>query len=392
MATGENSESSAMQKYGIPFYSAAWVPYKELKSRIQAKDRAQSDEGNEDSTKEYRDASAYYVVLAGGGGEGRSGIANAVIVAHFDFSSGSLSPEPVAKLVLGSELPYRMALHPKGDGLICALQNSCRFFKWDETEENGTHKLGVKESEKSLDQLQDVGQQLALVYDTDCSTLAVGGEEGNLRIFKWPSMELILNEAQAHSSVKDLCFSPDGKFLVSLGSRGPGRVWDVPSAKVVATLPNGNDEMFSCCRFVQTRDNSLILYIAAITGRGGSIVTWSTSSWKRLRSKHVVGDSILAFNASPDGRLLAIGTAQGDVVVLDSTKMGVQMMVRKAHLGFVTALAFSHDSRALVSASMDSSARVTLIKEKKKGMYKYYHIRPVLSFLCALRQRQVETT
>ncbi|CAN1139615.1 SEC12-like protein 2 [Linum perenne] len=370
MATGENSESSAMQKYGIPFYSAAWVPYKELKSRIQAKDRAQSDEGNEDSTKESdadRDASAYYVVLAGGGGEGRSGIANAVIVAHFDFSSGSLSPEPVAKLVLGSELPYRMALHPKGDGLICALQNSCRFFKWDETEENGTHKLGVKESEKSLDQLQDVGQQLALVYDTDCSTLAVGGEEGNLRIFKWPSMELILNEAQAHSSVKDLCFSPDGKFLVSLGSRGPGRVWDVPSAKVVATLPNGNDEMFSCCRFVQTRDNSLILYIAAITGRGGSIVTWSTSSWKRLRSKHVVGDSILAFNASPDGRLLAIGTAQGDVVVLDSTKMGVQMMVRKAHLGFVTALAFSHDSRALVSASMDSSARVTLIKEKKKG-------------------------
>ncbi|CAN1139617.1 SEC12-like protein 2 [Linum perenne] len=360
MATGENSESSAMQKYGIPFYSAAWVPYKELKSRIQAKDRAQSDEAD-------RDASAYYVVLAGGGGEGRSGIANAVIVAHFDFSSGSLSPEPVAKLVLGSELPYRMALHPKGDGLICALQNSCRFFKWDETEENGTHKLGVKESEKSLDQLQDVGQQLALVYDTDCSTLAVGGEEGNLRIFKWPSMELILNEAQAHSSVKDLCFSPDGKFLVSLGSRGPGRVWDVPSAKVVATLPNGNDEMFSCCRFVQTRDNSLILYIAAITGRGGSIVTWSTSSWKRLRSKHVVGDSILAFNASPDGRLLAIGTAQGDVVVLDSTKMGVQMMVRKAHLGFVTALAFSHDSRALVSASMDSSARVTLIKEKKKG-------------------------
>ncbi|CAN1139625.1 SEC12-like protein 2 [Linum perenne] len=272
MATGENSESSAMQKYGIPFYSAAWVPYKELKSRIQAKDRAQSDEGNEDSTKESdaaatpdKDASAYYVVLAGGGGEGRSGIANAVIVAHFDFSSGSLSPEPVAKLVLGSELPYRMALHPKGDGLICALQNSCRFFKWDETEENGTHKLGVKESEKSLDQLQDVGQQLALVYDTDCSTLAVGGEEGNLRIFKWPSMELILNEAQAHSSVKDLCFSPDGKFLVSLGSRGPGRVWDVPSAKVVATLPNGNDEMFSCCRFVQTRDNSLILYIAAIT-------------------------------------------------------------------------------------------------------------------------------
>ncbi|CAL1386778.1 unnamed protein product [Linum trigynum] len=392
MANGQSSDSSALQKYGIPFYSAAWVPYKELKSKL---DQARSDDKREGESSKESDASApadkdgdsvdkepstaeaqktdgpaaseYYVVLAGGGGEGRSGIANAIVVARFDFASSALSPQPVAKLVLGSELPYRMAVHPKGDGLICAMQNSCRFFEWDEIEENETRKLDVKVSEKALDLLQDVGQQLALAYDTDSSTLAVGGEEGNLRIFKWPSMEVILNEAQAHSSVKDLCFSPDGKFLISLGSRGPGRVWDVPSAKVVASLPNGTDEVFFSCRFAQSRDNSLILYIAAITGKGGSIVTWNTSSWKRSRSKHVGRDSISSFNVSPDGRLLAIGTTQGDVVVVDSTKMGVQMVVRKAHLGFVTALAFSHDSRALVSASMDSSARVTLIKEKKSG-------------------------
>ncbi|CAI0410105.1 unnamed protein product [Linum tenue] len=275
-----------------------------------------------------------------------------------------------------------MAVHPKGDGLICAMQNSCRFFEWDEIEESETRKLDVKVSDKTLDLLQDVGQQLALAYDTDSSTLAVGGEEGNLRIFKWPSMEVILNEDQAHSSVKDLCFSPDGKFLVSLGSRGPGRVWDVPSAKVVASLPNGSDEVFFSCRFAQSRDNSLILYIAAITGKGGSIVTWNTSSWKRLRSKHVVRDSISSFNVSPDGRLLAIGTTQGDVVVVDSSKLGVQMVVRKAHLGFVTALAFSHDSRALVSASMDSSARVTLIKEKKNGGLSWWII--ILIILLAI--------
>lgn len=31
--------------------------------------------------------------------------------------------------------------------------------------------------------------------------------------------------------------SSDGKFLVSLYSRGPGRVWDVSELKVVASLP-----------------------------------------------------------------------------------------------------------------------------------------------------------
>lgn len=34
--------------------------------------------------------------------------------------------------------------------------------------------------------------------------------------------------------------SPDGKFLVSLGSGSPCRVWDVESSAVVASLPKEN--------------------------------------------------------------------------------------------------------------------------------------------------------
>jgi prolactin regulatory element-binding protein len=36
---------------------------------------------------------------------------------------------------------------------------------------------------------------------------------------------------------------------------------------------------------------------------------------------------------------------QGDVLLVNSTNLRVQTLVRKAHLGIVTALAFSHDSR-----------------------------------------------
>nr|KAJ0199604.1 hypothetical protein LSAT_V11C600302550 [Lactuca sativa] len=45
----------------------------------------------------------------------------------------------------------------------------------------------------------------------------------------------------------------------------------------------------------------------------------------------------------------------------------VHSIVKKAHLGLVTALAFSQDSRDLVFASLDSSARVTQIKETKNN-------------------------
>ncbi|KAM7275780.1 hypothetical protein ACFE04_017646 [Oxalis oulophora] len=379
------SDSENLQKYGIPFYGAAWVPYRHVINRstttTDPNDKNESDAAdvddnnnndNDNSTEikegeEEEDAvHKYFAVLAGGGGEGRSGIKNAVVVAQFDFASNSLSNQPVAKLVTGSDLPYRMAVHPTGDGIVCAMQQTCRLFEWDQVKSDDVQKLTLKSSDKVLKGLEDVGQQLALAFNSEGSIFAVGSEEGNLRVFKWPSMETIINEDKAHSSVKDLHFSPDGKYLVSLGSGGPGRVWDITESKVVASLTKQSDEIFASCRFSQVNDTQL-LYIAAITDRGANIVTWDTTSWKRIRSKHVVRDPICAFNVSADGKFLAIGTIQGDILILNATKMQVQTLIKKAHLGIVTALMFSDDSRALVSASMDSSARVSLIEDKKKS-------------------------
>ncbi|GLT71558.1 hypothetical protein SLA2020_435680 [Shorea laevis] len=313
----------------------------------QEEDREQSTDevsgGQKSSPAPESSAAQDYVVFAGGGGEGRSGIPNAVVLSRFDFASNALSDQPVAKLGTGSDLPYRMAVHPGGDGLVCSFPKSCRWFEWDGEKSEEAHKLAIS-----------VG------INNEGSALAAGGEDGNLRVFMWPSMKIVLNEASAHTTVKDLDFSPDGKYLVSLGNRGPARVWDMTSATAVASLPKEN-----------------VLYIAAVTGLGGSIVTWNTTTWKRTEIKPVVRDTISAFTFSPDGKLLAclgkltflvecfVGSEKRELIfstldesrrhlILNSTSMRVQTIVRKSHLGFVTALAFSHDSRGLASVSMDS--------------------------------------
>ncbi|WCJ33552.1 Transducin/WD40 repeat-like superfamily protein [Euphorbia peplus] len=367
MGKNNRADPPSLQKYGIPFYSAAFVPYNQLRSRLQSQSSDQQDSDSATDSPAQDLTNEYYAVLAGGGGEGRSGIPNAAVVVHFDFAPNSLSPQPVAKLGTGSDLPYRMVVHPGGDGLICALPKGCRFFEWDLVKENESYKIELKESEKELTKLEDIGQQLALAFNSDSSVLAVGGEDGKLRVFKWPSMEIILNEAEAHTSVKDLCFSSDSKFLVSLGGRGPGRVWDLTSSTAVASLTRENDEVFTSCRFSQSSDRAEMLYVTSITDKGGNIVTWNASSWKRISSKRVTRDPVSSFNVSPDGKFLAVGTFEGDVLFISANSRQVQTVVKKAHLGMVTALAFSHDSRALVSASMDSSARVTIVEEKKKG-------------------------
>ncbi|XP_073059445.1 SEC12-like protein 2 [Primulina eburnea] len=344
-------DESSCKKYGVPLYGAAWAP---LAAGVSDSTASSSVNG--------------HVVLAGGGGEGRSGIPNALLVAALDLGSNSLSDQPVAKLGTGSDLPYRIAVHPGGEGVICSLPKSCRWFEWEANTSEDKHSLSLKSSEKVLQQLEDVGQQLGITFNPEGNLLAVGGEDGRLRICKWPSMETTLDEHSGHSSVKDLDFSPDGKFLVSVGS-GPGRIWNVASSTSIASLPKENDEVFGFCRFSRGTDADQVLYVTAVRDNGGSIVKWNTTTWKRMNSRHVVRDPVSAFNVSPDGKLLALGTIQGDILILSSTNMQVRTIVKKAHLGLVTALAFSQDSRALISASLDSSARVTLIKDtKKKGV------------------------
>lgn len=52
-------------------------------------------------------------------------------------------------------------------------------------------------------------------------------------------MDLTLVEDNAHTSVKDLDFSPDGKFLVSVGG-GSAKVWDVEKSTVIDSLRKAN--------------------------------------------------------------------------------------------------------------------------------------------------------
>jgi prolactin regulatory element-binding protein len=148
-------------------------------------------------------------------------------------------------------------------------------------------------------------------------------------------------------------------------SSGPCRVWDLKSAEVVANLPREAGEIFGFCRFSNQTDNSQILFVTAMQGDYGKIISWNTTSWTRIGSNKITREAISAFAVSPDCTLLAIGTIEGSIIVLSSKNMRSLVTVKKAHLGIITTLAFSQDSRTLLSTSFDSTARVTSIGSPK---------------------------
>ncbi|XP_063936186.1 SEC12-like protein 2 [Daucus carota subsp. sativus] len=143
----------------------------------------------------------------------------------------------VAKVGTGTDLPYGCPPWWRRPYML----NASKLFINDAVKSDDVHEWGLKSSEKILSQPEDVGQQLALTFDNEGSVLAVGGKEGKLRVFKWPSMDSILDESNAHASVKDLSFSPDGNFLASVGCSGPGRIWDIASSTPVAALQKVKD-------------------------------------------------------------------------------------------------------------------------------------------------------
>ncbi|KAG2301744.1 hypothetical protein Bca4012_059980 [Brassica carinata] len=354
------NQPSNTQTYGFPIYAADWIPEETVRSKIDKDQKNSEDGGSESSSSSTNSRSC--IVLAGGGGEGKSGIANVILICRVDLDTKSLSEQPVGRIVLGTDLPYRMAVHPRGGGLVCALPNSCKRFDWENIMSPREGDQAGEEGEEVVKELKDVGQQLALAFNQEGSVFAAGGEDGTLRIFEWPSMNTLLDESKAHASVKNLTFSESGKFLVSLG--GPlCRVWDVKASAAIASLSKEKDEMFAYCRFSVDNAGNEVLYIAANTDRGGSIITWDTTTWKRRRSKLMKNYSISAFNVSADGKLLALGNMEGNVLIIDSTKMKTHQLVKKAHLGLVTALSFSPDSRCLVSVSFDSRAKLTVIEK-----------------------------
>lgn len=52
----------------------------------------------------------------------------------------------------------------------------CRWFEWEVVTEEGNRTLNLKSSEKVLERLEDVGQQLAMTFSKEGNLLAVGGE------------------------------------------------------------------------------------------------------------------------------------------------------------------------------------------------------------------------
>ncbi|XP_008456561.2 SEC12-like protein 1 [Cucumis melo] len=279
-----------------------------------------------------------------------------VEIFSFDPKVASLSSSPLTEFVFeecDGDL-VSVAVHPSGDEIVCSTtQGGCKLLELCGQE------LNVKLLIKELPSLKDVGPQSCLTFSVDGSKLATGGVNGHLRILEWPSLRPILDEPNAHKSVRDMDFSLDSEFLASTSSDGSARVWKTDDGVPITTLTRNADEKIELCRF--SKDGTKpFLFCTVQKGEKAVMAVWDISNWKRIGYKRLLRKPACIMSISRDGKYLALGSKDGDICVAEVKKMEVSHMSKRLHLGTsIKTLEFCPSERVILTSSVEWGALVT---------------------------------
>ncbi|KAF9674943.1 hypothetical protein SADUNF_Sadunf10G0180200 [Salix dunnii] len=304
-------------------------------------------------------------------------------IFSFDPQTASLSNSPQVTYVFEETEgePVKIAVHPSGDDFVCSTsKGGCKLLELSGQETK------LKLLAKELPPLHDVGPQNCMAFSVDGSKFATGGVDGRLRILEWPSLRIILDEAKAHNSVRDMDFRPvsfalmscvitffaelyasvclsysslDSEFLASTSTDGSARIWKAEDGSAVATLTRNSDEKIELCRF--SKDGMKPFLFCAVQ-KGDKAVTsvYDISTWKKIGYKRLLRKPAAVMSISLDGKYLALGSKDGDVCVAEVKTMEVSHLSRRLHLGTcIASLEFCPSQRVVLTTSSEWGAVVT---------------------------------
>ncbi len=183
----------------------------------------------------------------------------------------------------------------------------------------------------------------SLAVSKDGKTAYLGGKN-SIAVVDISQRRKIENLTGSQGSVYALSISPDGKWLASGTSEGDIRVWDLEQNRMsfwVTVYSTGTvkDQVGGISWFPDSK------HIATGSILGGGLAVWNVST---------LGQGALC-RMEPRGSTLH---ALSQLLDGPSSKENPILCVRKAHEGYVNALAVAHDGKRIVSAGSDGKVKI----------------------------------
>jgi WD40 repeat protein/tRNA A-37 threonylcarbamoyl transferase component Bud32 len=189
----------------------------------------------------------------------------------------------------------------------------------------------------------------SVVFSPDGASVASVGFDGTARIWDLATGKP-RHVLTGHSGVVyDVAYSPDGRQVSTAGWDGTARVWDAVTGKSMQVLGGHGGHV----EFVAFGGKKLFTLAAegGANGRAGAIRVWDPMTGQLIRTFDFAWKP-WSLAATPDGRWLAVGGAEGIVHILDSDS-GEEAHKLVGHSYPVRAVAFGPTGRLLASGDGD---------------------------------------
>jgi WD40 repeat protein len=191
------------------------------------------------------------------------------------------------------------------------------------------------------------GSVWGVAFSPDDRTLAMGIEDGTVKLWDLKAKSVRATLPRHHASVWSAVFSHNGKLLLTSSDDNTARVWDLVGNTTVKTLTTSaavRVALFGGDDTVYTGD------------RGGNVRVWSLDSGNELRSWRHPG-AVYTLALSPDGKTVATA-GSNHVVRLWDAATGQERQSLNGHAGPVYGVAYRPDGKVLASAGWDRVIRL----------------------------------
>jgi WD40 repeat protein len=197
----------------------------------------------------------------------------------------------------------------------------------------------------------------AVAFSPDGLRLASGGEEGNVIIWDVESGEKQVDLHSGPQRIGSLAWSVDGKKLAAAINGTRLQVWDAATGRVLLSTP---EEMNHDYKVVAWSPDGTRLAAASWAGfpeSDGLVTVWDVGAGRQLAQMRGHTKTVKALAWTRDSRRVVSGSKDQTIKVWD-VETGEEVLTLRGHTNDVNALAFSPDGTRLASAGDDRIVRI----------------------------------
>ncbi|KAK6021326.1 WD domain, G-beta repeat protein, partial [Ostertagia ostertagi] len=327
-----------------------------------------------------------HVLVAGGGGESKTGVLNLIQTYLLTFENRKLPKcSTPMKAILVDTIDTDIYATMNMDVVCCSNPEKGRYLiaaghgQYCDVYETTGYGVGKDDADEAVlkfnikmvgrlttsEQVESFQKCVRFDRSTAGRRVVTGGEDGRIRV--WNTQALVedrnpevihkpLVDIEAHKSdVFDIDIASDGRIIISVGHDGIAKMWDMSLGTLIREVPQPSEcatgYKVRSVRCTPLGNGSNLVFVAAYNAisltskRKSFLALWAYSREKQALRTVVVrstgrGDGVSSLCVSSCGNFTGVGSMGGSVYIFDTHEMKELIAFKETHGIFVTAVEF----------------------------------------------------